>query len=186
MHKAVILSAPSGSGKTSIVHGLLANNLPLEFSVSATSRIPRGLEQEGHDYYFLSLADFKQKIAGGEFIEWEEVYTGICYGTLKSEVQRIWDSGKAVVFDVDVKGVANLKSIFGADALSVFIQPPSIHDLELRLRNRGTENEEAIIKRLSRATYELTFADKFDHVVVNVNLEKAITEVEKLVKEFLA
>lgn len=185
MNKAIILSAPSGSGKTSIVHGLLASKLPLEFSISATSRSPREQEIDGHDYYFQTPDDFRQKVLAGEFIEWEEVYSGICYGTLKSEVKRIWDAGNAVVFDVDVKGGVNLKSFFGKDALSIFIQPPSMHELEVRLRNRGTETESSIMKRLARASYELGYSSMFDYTVVNSNLDKAIEDCHLLVSEFL-
>lgn len=185
MRKAVIFSAPSGAGKTTIVRRLIDAGLPLGFSVSATSRKPRGSEKHGFDYFFFSTDEFKTKVANAEFVEWEEVYDGLCYGTLKAEVERVWNEGKAIIFDVDVKGGVNLKKIFGENALSVFIQPPSFKILEERLRLRHTESEEAIQKRLDRAKFELSFAPQFDIVIVNDDLEKAVSEACEKVREFL-
>ncbi|PKP04044.1 MAG: guanylate kinase [Bacteroidetes bacterium HGW-Bacteroidetes-6] len=186
MNKVVILSAPSGAGKTTIVHALLQAGLPLGFSISATSRPAREHETNGVDYYFFTVEDFKEKIAHHEFIEWEEVYDGLFYGTLKTELERVWKSGQAIVFDVDVKGGVNLKKHFSETALSIFIQPPSVKELEKRLRNRKTETEESIKKRIDRARYELGFASQFDVVVVNDNLEEAVNKANNLVKDFLA
>ena len=184
--KCLIFSAPSGAGKTTLVHYLLRNISNLEFSVSATSRSPRGREEDGVDYHFLSIADFKKGISKDEFIEWEEVYEDNFYGTLKSEVQRAWKQGKTVVFDVDAEGGINLKKIFGINALSIFVKPPSLFVLEQRLRDRKTETEESIQKRLSKAQGELDKAVHFDYVLLNDNLEKACLETADLVNNFIA
>lgn len=183
--KCIIFSAPSGAGKTTIVHGLLDLMNNLAFSISACSRAPRPNEIDGKDYYFLSVEDFKTRIDSGDFIEWEEVYKDHFYGTLKSEVERLWKLNKTVVFDVDVFGGINLKSYFGENALSFFIQPPSIDTLEQRLRNRKTESEDKIQTRLKKASEELKMSNKFDRIVVNDNLDLTIDEVEKYVKEYL-
>ncbi|MFT6165424.1 MAG: guanylate kinase [Vicingaceae bacterium] len=186
MNKCIIFSAPSGAGKTTIVRRLLAEGLPLEFSISAATRDKRGTEENGKDYYFLSVADFKKKIEINEFIEWEEVYEDHFYGTLKSEIQRIWESGKAVIFDVDVVGGINLKKHFGENALSIFVMPPSMKALEERLKGRGTDSPERIQKRLTKAKQELITADQFDYVVLNDELEKAVGAANLIVKKFLA
>jgi guanylate kinase len=183
--KCVIFSAPSGAGKTTIVRHLLGLNLGLEFSVSATSRPPRKGEKDGEAYYFLSVEDFKHKIKSGDFVEWEEVYTEQFYGTLKSEIERIWQEGNHVVFDVDVVGGKNLKSIFKEQALAVFVQPPSIPALEERLRSRGTESEASIMKRLDKAALELTFESYFDVIIINDDLDDAKAEAAEVVTEFL-
>lgn len=183
--KCVIFSAPSGAGKTTIVRSLLNLGLPLEFSVSACSRPARGHETDGKDYYFIGVEGFKKKIAEGAFVEWEEVYPDHFYGTLKSEVERIWNNGNAVIFDVDVIGGLNLKKQFGDKALAVFVNPPSVQALEDRLRFRSTETEEKIKQRLGKANYELKFINDFDVVVLNDTLEIAIADAEKVVTEFL-
>lgn len=186
MNKCIIFSAPSGAGKTTIVKQLLAANFPLEFSISAATRELRGNEVDGKDYYFLSVADFKAKIENGDFIEWEEVYPDHFYGTLKAEIERIWASGKAVIFDVDVVGGINLKKHFGDDALSIFIMPPSLEVLEERLRGRATETEDRITKRLGKAKQELITADQFDYVILNDDLEKAVKGATFILEKFLA
>ena len=183
--KLVIFSAPSGAGKTTIVHRLLTQIPSLEFSVSATSRMPRGDESHGVDYYFFSEDEFRKRAAENEFVEWEEVYAGQLYGTLNSEVERIWRKGNHVIFDVDVKGGLNLKKKFGKDALAIFVRPPSMEALENRLRLRATEPEEKIKIRLAKAASELSFASQFDYVLLNDNLERAINEGWKTVNEFL-
>ncbi len=183
--KLIIFSAPSGAGKTTIVRQLIERGLNLEFSVSATSRAPRPNELHGRDYYFIALDEFKNKVAAGDFLEWEEVYNGICYGTLKSEVDRICNAGKNVIFDVDVVGGLNIKKLFGEQALAIFVQPPSVEELRVRLKNRSTESEEKIAMRIAKAEHELSFAEKFDAIVVNDYLENAVIEAEKLVKNFL-
>lgn len=183
--KCIIFSAPSGAGKTTIVRHLLAARNDLAFSVSATSRAPRGSEQEGIDYYFMSPEDFRSAIAEGAFIEWEEVYNGNHYGTLRREVERLWREGKHVVFDVDVEGGVNLKKIFGDRALAVFVQPPSLEVLEQRLRSRGTESEANIERRMAKAGHELSYAPRFDVRLVNDDLAVACREVESVVENFL-
>lgn len=183
--KLIIFSAPSGSGKSTIVTYLLTQNLNLHFSVSATSRAPRGAEKHGVEYYFLTPQAFKAKIAAGEFLEYEEVYTDKFYGTLKQEVDRILERGDHVVFDVDVVGGCNIKKYYGDQALSVFIQPPSVEVLRRRLEGRGTDTAEVIESRIAKAEFELGFACKFDAVIVNDDLEQAKAETLKLVKDFL-
>jgi len=183
--KLIIFSAPSGSGKTTIVKHLLKKEFDLEFSVSATSREPRPHEINGKDYYFLSAETFQQKVKNDEFLEWEEVYAGICYGTLKNEVERIRDNGKNVVFDVDVVGGVNIKKYYGNDALAVFVQPPSVEELKKRLIGRSTETDDKINMRIAKAEQELSYAPQFDVVIVNDDLEKALTEAEKILERFL-
>ena len=185
-NKAIIFSAPSGSGKSTIVHHILDLHPEMEFSVSATSRPLRGAEVHGVDYYFLTEDDFRSRIAADGFVEYEEVYPGRFYGTLKSEIQRIWDAGHVVIFDVDVKGGVNLKKYFGENALSVFIQAPSVEELRRRLESRGTDSAEDIAKRVAKAAEEMTYAPKFDVVLVNDKLETAYAEAEKLVDGFLS
>ncbi|NPA44520.1 MAG: guanylate kinase [Chlorobi bacterium] len=185
--KLVVFSAPSGSGKTTIVREILSDNkYKFEFSISATSRKPRGKEVNGKDYYFLSVEEFKSKIKNNEFIEWEEVYKNQFYGTLKSEVERITNKGNNVIFDVDVVGGINIKKQYTEKCLTIFIMPPSIEELEKRLRHRGTETEENIKKRLAKAEKEMTFADKFDVVIVNDILDDAVNEVRKTIENFLS
>tara|TARA_A100001234_G_scaffold215134_1_gene219525 strand:+ start:174 stop:755 length:582 start_codon:yes stop_codon:yes gene_type:complete len=183
--KAIIFSAPSGAGKTTIVKSLLANKLPLSFSISACSRQKRENEINGKDYHFLSIEDFKQKINEQAFIEWEEVYENNYYGTLKSEIERIWNDKKHVVFDVDVVGGLNLKKHFGNNALAIFIQPPSMDVLIERLRNRATESEASLNKRINKAKHEMTYSPSFDSIIINDQLEKTIEVAEKKVKDFL-
>lgn len=186
MPKCIIICAPSGAGKTSITKNLLQQNLKLMFSVSACTREKRVGETEGKDYYFLSPETFKQKIATNEFIEWEEVYQDQFYGTLKSEIENIWQQGNHVIFDVDVEGGLSLKNYFKEKALTIFVKAPSIEVLENRLRNRGTETEDKIQKRLAKVSKEMSYMDKFDVVVVNDDLEKAQAETYQLVNKFLA
>jgi len=188
MGKLVIFSAPSGSGKSTIVNYLLDLNseLNLRFSVSATSRPPRGSERNGVEYYFLTPDEFRAKIENDEFLEWEEVYTDRYYGTLKSEVQRIFDNGHNVIFDVDVVGGCNIKNYFGDKALSVFIEPPSIEELKCRLVKRGTDLPEVIEDRIMKAEHEMTFAPKFDVIIHNEDLDKAKAETLIVVKQFLS
>ena len=185
--KLIIVSAPSGSGKSTIVRWLMEQHpeLKLYFSVSCTSRQPRGTEQDGVDYFFLQPDEFRQKIANGEFLEYEEVYTDRFYGTLKAQVERQREAGQNVVFDVDVKGGVNIKKYYGEEAMSLFIQPPSVEELRRRLEGRATDTPEAIQQRLDKAEYELTFAPKFDHIVVNDDLETAKQEALRLLKDFL-
>ena len=185
MGKLVIFSAPSGSGKTTIVRELLKRFNRFEFSISATSRQPRGQEQDGVDYYFLTNDEFRSRVERDEFVEWEEVYAGTCYGTLKSEMERIWNKGNVIVFDVDVMGGINLKHLFGDDACSIFIMPPSIEELERRLRGRGTDSEEVIAKRIGKAEFELSKSPEFDKVVVNDVLEVAVDEATAIINNFL-
>ncbi|MFN8255812.1 MAG: guanylate kinase [Bacteroidales bacterium] len=185
MGKLLIFSAPSGSGKTTIVKELLKRVSNLEFSVSACSRQPRGNEKNGVDYYFLTVEDFKEKIKNDDFVEFEEVYPNQYYGTLKSELDRIWNNGNHVVFDVDVVGGLNLKQKFSDKAMAVFIQPPSIEELRKRLINRGTDSVEQINKRIKKAEYEIGFANKFDLVVLNDDLQKAISQTVEKVVDFI-
>lgn len=183
--KAVIFSAPSGSGKSTIVSHILKLHPELKFSVSAASRAPRGDEKNGVAYWFISADEFRKRIADDEFVEYEEVYPGSYYGTLKSEVERIWNNGDAIIFDVDVKGGVNLKKYFGDRALSVFIQAPSVEVLRQRLVSRATDSPEAIERRVAKAAEEMTYADKFDHIIVNDDLQKAYADAEKLVDDFM-
>ena len=185
MGKLIIFSAPSGSGKTTIVRRLMGEMSGLEFSVSATSRAPRGAEQHGKDYYFLSAEEFDKLVEKDSFVEWEEVYAGTKYGTLRSELERIWAKGNTILFDVDVKGGVRLKSIFGTDALSVFIMPPSVEELRRRLEGRATDSPEKIAQRIAKADEELGYAPQFDVVVVNDNLDAAVAEVRNTVAEFV-
>lgn len=192
MGKAILFSAPSGCGKTTIIKELMASTPKgsfrpsnLSFSISATSRAPRGEEVDGKDYYFLSHEEFKTRVERDEFLEWEEVYSGTCYGTLKSEVERIWNEGKVIVFDVDVNGGKNIKRYFGKDALSIFVMPPSVEVLEQRLRSRGTDSEEAIVKRLARSAEELKQAPQFDVTIVNDDLRRAVEETRNVIERFL-
>lgn len=183
--KVIIFSAPSGAGKTTLVHWLLQQNLDLQFSVSATSRSRRGTEVDGKDYYFLTPLEFRLKIAEKAFLEWEEVYEDKYYGTLKDEVSRMLDEGKNVLFDVDVKGGINIKKYFGEEAMSFFVMPPSVDVLEKRLIGRATDSPEIIRERVSKATLELTFASEFDHVIVNDVLEKAQQECLQKIQAFI-
>lgn len=183
--KAIIFSAPSGAGKTTIVRHLLQLDLGLEFSISACSRPARPQEVDGRDYYFMSGADFRKHIVQGDFLEWEEVYRDFYYGTLKTELDRIWDQQKHVVFDVDVVGGLNLKTYFGQYALAVFVQPPSFQELEKRLRDRSTDPDDKIRDRLDKAAEEMEYAEKFDVVLVNDSLEDTLLRGEKIVREFL-
>lgn len=208
MGKAILFSAPSGCGKTTIIKELMnvdrmdvetligsRKNVStyqhinlstlLSFSISATSRAPRGEEQNGKDYYFLSREEFMSRVAKDEFLEWEEVYSGTCYGTLKSEIERIWQAGKVIVFDVDVNGGRNIKKYFGKDALSIFVMPPSVEVLEQRLRSRGTDSEEAIVKRLARSAEELKQAPQFDVTIVNDDLQRAVEETRQVIEKFI-
>ena len=184
--KALIFSAPSGSGKTTLVRALL-DRMPqrLDFSISATSRAPRGKEKNGVDYYFLSQAEFKKKIDADAFLEYEEVYTGTYYGTLKSEVDRLHELGKTVLFDIDVVGGINLKKIFKDRACSFFIQAPNKAVLTARLQGRGTETEEQIRKRLEKADFEMGFRDQFDFIIINDDLDSALLELEQRIEDFL-
>lgn len=184
-NKVIIFSAPSGSGKSTIVSHILKLHPEMEFSVSATSRAPRGQERNGIEYHFFTADEFRKMIAEDKFVEYEEVYAGSFYGTLKSEVQRIWDKGHVIIFDVDVKGGVNLKKYFGDKALSVFIQAPSVEELRKRLVARGTDSAEAIAKRVAKASEEMTYADKFDYILVNDDLQKAYAEAEKVIDDFL-
>ena len=183
--KVIIVSAPSGAGKTSIVKHVLDFLPELRFSASATTRTMREGEVNGKDYHFLSVDDFKKGIERNDFLEWEEVYRNQFYGTLKSEIQRIWDEGKTVIFDVDVKGGLNIKKYFGDKALSIFVEPPTVQELENRLRKRGTETEESLRKRVEKAEYELSFAPKFDKIILNDDLDVAREEMLQTIREFL-
>ena len=186
MSKVIIISAPSGSGKSTLISFLMKENaLRLEFSVSATTRQPRGQEVNGKDYHFLSVNDFEKKISENAFVEYEQVYPGRYYGTLKSEIERIFSKSNNVIFDVDVKGGINLKKIFGDKALSVFIQPPSVEELRKRLQGRGTDSVEEIEKRVAKAEEEMSYAKNFDRIIINDDLEKASKEIIETVKEFV-
>ena len=187
MNKVIIFSAPSGAGKSTIVNHILKLHPEMEFSISATSRAPRGSEKNGVEYYFISEQEFRDLIAKDSFVEYEEVYPGSFYGTLKSEVERIWAKGHVIVFDIDVKGGVNVKRIFGDKALSIFIKAPSVEELRRRLEGRGTDSAEAIDRRVAKAQSETEFAKgKFDHVLVNDDLQRAFAEVEKVVADFIA
>lgn len=183
--KLIIFSAPSGSGKSTIINYLLTQKLNLAFSISATSRAPRGTEQNGVEYFFLTPEEFKQRIANDEFLEYEEVYKDRFYGTLKAQVEKQLAAGQNVIFDVDVVGGCNIKKFYGDRALSVFIQPPSLEELRKRLTGRGTDAPEVIESRLAKATFELSYAEKFDVVIVNDNLEKAQEEALKTIRDFI-
>ena len=186
MSKLIILAAPSGSGKSTILRYLMQNpDLNLHFSISATTRQPRGTEKNGVEYLFITPDEFRQHIADGDFIEYEEVYTDRYYGTLRSQVDSQLEAGQNVIFDVDVKGALNIKKAYGKRALAIFIQPPSIEELRRRLENRGTDAPEVIEQRLERAAFELTFADKFDKVVINDILEYAEADTLELIENFL-
>ena len=184
--KSIIVSAPSGAGKTTIVHRLMTKIPALAFSISACSRSARPMEQEGKDYYFLGVEGFKKAIENQEFIEWEEVYTDHYYGTLRREVQRLWDEGKVIIFDVDVVGGLNLKALFKEHALSVFIKPPSVEILEKRLRARETESEERIALRIKKSSWELSQAESFDVCILNDDLEKAVSDAKTQVTRFIS
>ena len=184
--KLFVFSAPSGSGKTTIVRHLLEQKkLQLDFSISATSRIPRGAEVHGKEYYFLDIQTFKEKIQNDEFLEWEEVYTNNFYGTLKTELERIWSLGKHVVFDIDVVGGLNIKAQFPENTLAIFVKPPTLEELERRLRGRQTDSEEKIMERVAKAEKELSYAKEFDQVLINDNLEIAKAEAFDLVSNFI-
>lgn len=185
MNKVIIFSAPSGSGKTTLVKHCLEVFPQLAFSISCTTRNPRGTEQNGVDYYFLSPEEFRQKISENAFVEFEEVYTDKFYGTLKSEVERIWNSGKTVIFDVDVKGGISLKKYFGEKALSIFIMPPSVEELEKRLISRATDDAETIKTRVAKAEEEIGYKNQFDEIIINDDLEKAKSDIENLIHNFL-
>ncbi len=186
MGKLVIFSAPSGAGKTTIIHEIIkVKEFNLAFSISATTRKPRPGEKDGVDYYFLTVEEFKKKIENNEFVEWVEVYPGQYYGTLKSEIQRLWAMGKNVVFDVDVIGGLRIKSQYPDSSLSIFVKPPSIEELRRRLDKRGTETPENLEKRIERAKFELTLSDKFDVIIVNDDLQKAVEETKRVLREFL-
>ncbi len=185
MNKLIIFSAPSGSGKSTIINYLLTQPLHLAFSISATSRAPRGSERDGVEYFFLTPDEFRRRIEADEFLEYEEVYKDRFYGTLKSQVEKQLQDGQNVIFDVDVVGGCNIKQYYGDRALSIFIQPPSIEELRRRLEGRGTDAPEVIESRLAKASYELTFAPKFDRVIINDDLEKAKAEALRVITEFL-
>lgn len=184
--KAILFSAPSGCGKTTIIRHIMSHYDFFEFSISATSRKPRSGEQDGVDYYFFSPQQFAAHVDNGDFLEWEEVYQGTCYGTLKSEVHRIWNNNHTLIFDVDVNGGRNLKRYFGSDALALFIMPPNINTLEQRLRSRATESEEAIRLRLARSSQELQLANLFDKVIVNDVLDVAVSDTIRAIDNFLS
>jgi len=184
--KAILFSAPSGSGKTTIIREILKRFDCFEFSISATSRPARQGEKDGVDYYFLTPEEFEKRVDEGLFLEWEEVYAGTRYGTLKSEIDRIWDNGHVIIFDVDVNGGMNIKKYFGSEALALFVMPPSIEVLEMRLRNRGTETEEAITKRLARSAAELKMSDRFDVTILNDDLNHAVDETQRVINNYLS
>lgn len=186
MGKLIIFSAPSGSGKSTIINYLLTQNLNLAFSISATSRPPRGTERDGVEYFFLSPDEFRQRIANNEFLEYEEVYQDRFYGTLKAQVEKQLEAGQNVVFDVDVVGGCNIKQFYGDRALSVFIQPPSVEELRKRLVGRGTDTPDVIEDRVAKAEYEMSFAPKFDKIIVNDDLETAKAEALEVISQFLS
>lgn len=183
--KVLIISAPSGAGKTTLINHLMGSGFPLLFSVSATSRKPRGREKEGREYYFITAAEFRKRIRNDEFIEWQEVYENHYYGTLRREIERIRDAEKIPLFDVDVMGGMNLKKIFGNDALSIFIMPPSVEELERRLLLRGTDTPEQISMRVEKASSEILLAEHFDRVVINDDLEQARIDIVNIVRDFV-
>ncbi|MFR9620344.1 MAG: guanylate kinase [Rikenellaceae bacterium] len=185
-NKLIIFSAPSGSGKSTIVNELLKEFSQLEFSISATSRAPRGSEQSGVEYFFMSNEEFGQRVERGDFVEWEEVYAGTCYGTLRSEMERIWAKGNVIIFDVDVVGGLRLKSIFGEAACALFIMPPSVEELRRRLEGRATDSAEVIERRVAKAAQEIARAEEFDAVVVNDDLALAVGETSQIVRKFIA
>lgn len=185
MGKLLIFSAPSGSGKTTLVRKLMERFPNLEFSISATSRLPRGMECHGVDYHFVTVEEFRKAIDEGRFVEWEEVYEGNYYGTLRSEVEKIWDRGNVCMFDVDVIGGIRLKSIFGKDALSFFIKAPSPEELRRRLETRGTDSEESIERRIAKAEFETAKAREFDHIIVNDDIERAVGEIAGIIEPFI-
>lgn len=185
--KLIILSAPSGTGKSTIISKIINNpELRLGFSISATSRKPRGGEMDGREYYFITNEEFHRRVDNNEFVEWEEVYPGTCYGTLRSEVERVTSDGHNMIMDIDVKGGVNVKEFYGDDAISIFILPPSLEELERRLRGRATDCEETIMKRLAKAEYELGFAERYDHRVVNDDIDKAAAEVSEIISSFIS
>ena len=186
LKKLIIITAPSGAGKTSITHYLLDKISTLAFSVSATTRQQRSHEVNGRDYYFISEDEFKNKISKQEFVEWEMVYKGKYYGTLQSELQRIWEQEKIPVLDIDVKGAIHVMQQFSGRCLTIFVQPPSLNELQRRLESRGTETMETLEARLNKASYELSFSHQFNHIIINENLEKACTETELIVRNFVA
>jgi len=183
--KLVIFAGPSGTGKTTIVRHILSVFPRLAFSISATSRPMRKNEKDTEDYYFLTQQQFREKIDKGEFIEWEEVYPGSFYGTLQTEVERLWKAGKHVIFDIDVKGALNLKKHFPDNSITIFIEPPSVQTLEQRLRDRNTETQEILEQRIGKAKEELTYAPQFDKVIQNIELDKAFADAEKVVGDFI-
>lgn len=184
-NKLIILTAPSGSGKTSITRFLIHKYPKLSFSISATTRLPRGEEKNGVEYYFMSVDDFRKKIDEKGFIEWEVVYEGKYYGTLKSELERIWNEGKVPMLDIDVQGAVHVQQKFAGDCLSIFIEPPSVEELKRRLESRGTETPENLATRVSKASYEMSFKHHFVKTILNDNLEKACAETEQVIKDFL-
>ena len=185
MQKFVIITAPSGAGKTSITHHLMHTFPQLAFSISAATRQARGIEKHGTDYYFISEDDFKHKIRNNEFVEWEMVYEGKYYGTLKSELQRIWDNGQIPVLDIDVKGAIHVQQQYPGSSLTLFIELPSVGELKKRLESRGTESAESLAARLNKAAYEISFKDQFDKVIINDDLEKACNEAGDIVAKFI-
>ena len=185
MGKVVIVSAPSGSGKTTVVNHLLKSFDCFAFSVSATTRAPRGQEKDGEAYYFISVDEFRRRIDSGDFIEHEEVYSGVLYGTLKSEVERLWAENKVILFDVDVKGGVNLKRYFGKDALSIFVKAPSIKEIRRRLEHRGTDSQEFIEERVKKARIEMMYQPKFDYILLNDDLAACLAEAGKVVEGFI-
>ena len=184
-NKIIIITAPSGAGKTSITRHLMHSFPQLAFSISAATRQARGIEKNGVDYHFISMDDFKQKIQHNEFVEWEMVYEGKYYGTLKSELQRIWDEGKIPILDIDVKGAIHVKQQYPVSAISLFIEPPSVAELKTRLESRGTETPESLAARVNKAAYEISFKDQFDKLITNDKLDHACSEAERIIKNFI-